>query len=116
MRHRKNKVTLDRPKAPRAALFRSLVLSLVEHGKITTTLAKARAIRPFTERLITHAKQDTVQNRRYLMQRLHNDAAVKKLVTTWGPKFTERHGGYTRLVKLPNRVGDGAARALIEFV
>lgn len=116
MRHRKNKTTLDRKAAARNALLKSLVLSLVYQGQITTTLAKAKAIRPVVERMITHGKTDTITNRRYLMQRLQNDAAVKKIVTEIGPKYATRAGGYTRIIKLPQRVGDGSPQALIEFV
>lgn len=116
MRHRKNKTTLDRKAAARNALLKSLVLSLVYQGQITTTLAKAKAMRPVVERMITHGKTDTVTNRRYLMQRLQNDVAVKKIVTEIGPKYATRPGGYTRIIKLPQRVGDGSPQALIEFV
>lgn len=116
MRHRKNKTTLDRKAAARNALLKSLVLSLVYQGQIVTTLAKAKAIKPIVERMITHGKTDTVTNRRYLMQRLQNDVAVKKLVTEIGPTYATRPGGYTRIVKLPQRAGDASPQALIEFV
>lgn len=116
MRHRKNKTTLDRKAAARNALLKSLVLSLVYQGHIVTTLAKAKAIRPVVERMITHGKTDSITNRRYLMQRLQNDGAVKKIVKEIGPKYATRPGGYTRIIKLPQRVGDGSPQALIEFV
>lgn len=116
MRHRKNKTTLDRKSAARNALLKSLVLSLIYQGQITTTLAKAKAMRPAVERMVTHGKEDTITNRRYLMQRLQNDGAVTKMVKEIGPKYATRQGGYTRIIKLPQRVGDGSPQALIEFV
>lgn len=116
MRKRKTKVTLDRKANGRQALMKSLLISLVIQGKMTTTLAKAKAVRPAVERLITHGKVDNVSNRRYLMQRLQNDQAVKKIITTWGPKYATRAGGYTRIMRLSQRVGDAAPQALIEFV
>lgn len=116
MRHRKAKITLDRKSAGRVALVKSLVISVVVHGKIITTETKAKAIRPVVERLVTHAKQDSVTNRRYIMQRIANTEAMEKLIKTWGPKYATRPGGYTRLIRLPQRVGDGAKRAMIEFV
>lgn len=116
MRKRKTKVTLDRKANGRQALLKSLLVSLIIQGRITTTLAKAKAIRPAVERLITHGKTDSVTNRRYLMQRLQNDQAVKKIVLDLGPKYVSRTGGYTRILKLTQRVGDGAQTALIEFV
>lgn len=116
MRKRKVKVTLDRKANGRQALLKSLLISLIIQDRITTTLAKAKAVRPAVERLVTHAKADSVSNRRYLMQRLQNDQAVKKLILTWGPKYATRTGGYTRIMKLSQRVGDGAQQAMIEFV
>lgn len=116
MRHRKHKITLDRKAGPRQALMKSLALSLILMGQMTTTLTKAKAIRPFVERLITHGKIDSITSRRYLMQRLQNDVAVKKIITVYGPKYATRAGGYTRIVKVGQRVGDAAEQAFIEFV
>lgn len=116
MRHRKNKVTLDRTSAGRRGLTKSLMNSLVLRGKITTTLAKAKAIRPQIERIVTHAKQDTLSNRRYIIQRLSNEQSLGILMKKIGPAQANRPGGYTRITKIPNRVGDNSPQAMIEFV
>lgn len=116
MRHQKNKVTLDRKTGPRQALLRNLAESLILHEKIRTTKAKARAVRSLVERLITKSKPNTLAARRALIATLHNDAAVKKLMSELGPRFKARAGGYTRTTMVANRIGDGAEEVVIEFV
>jgi len=96
---------------------RSLLINLIRHGRIETTLARAKEIRPLVEKLVTLAKEDTVARRRLIMSRLLNqDDEVKQLFTEYAPKFKEVEGGYTRILKLPTRLSDGAEKAVIEFV
>ncbi len=90
--------------------------SLIKHGKIRTTTAKAKALRPYVERLVTKARQPTLATRRYLFDRLQQPDAVDKLLKTIGPKYLERRGGYTRIIKLTSRRGDRSDQAVIEFV
>lgn len=116
MRHQKKKVTLDRASAPRRALLRNLAESLIINERITTTKAKAAAVRSLVERLVTKAKVNTLATRRELMSTLYTKKAIDKLLADLGPRFLERKGGYTRLIVLKNRVGDGAEATLIEFV
>ncbi len=116
MRHQSNKVTLDRKTAPRRALLANLVESLVLYEKITTTLAKAKALRPRVEKLITISKVNTLASRRQLMKVLYTKNAIKKLMEVLGPRYLERKGGYTRIIKLGVRKGDGAEKAVIELV
>ena len=116
MRHQKKKVTLDRKIGPRTALLTSLAESLILHEKIITTKAKAKATRSLVERLITKAKPNTLAARRTLIAKLHTELAVKKLMEVLGPRYKERQGGYTRIVMLKNRVGDGAEEAVVEMV
>lgn len=96
--------------------MRSLATSLVMHGAIETTEAKAKALRPFIERLVTKAKAGTVFARREVSKGLFGDAAVKHLVEAIAPKYVERPGGYTRILKTAIRQGDSAKLAIIEFV
>ena len=116
MRHRVNKKTLDRKKAPREALLSNLACQLVLYEKISTTQAKAKVLRPIVEKMITRAKKDTLANRRLLLSRLPIKKAVKKLFEVHGPKYSERAGGYLRITKTGTRKGDGAEIANIEFV
>lgn len=116
MRHQKKKVTLDRKRAPRLALLRNLAESLVLNERLTTTKAKARATRSIVERLVTKAKTNTLATRRTLMGTLYTKKAIDKLLSDLGPRYAERKGGYTRMVMLKNRVGDGAEEVLVEFV
>ncbi len=116
MRHRKKKFTLGREKAARDALMRHLAESLVLHGSIRTSRAKARALRTVVEPLITRAKRGTLADQRAARRVLFTDRAVKKLMTDLGPKYKERNGGYTRLIKLPPRANDAAQMVRIEFV
>ncbi len=116
MRHRKAKVTLDRKAGPRRALLRHLAVSLVTHGRIRTTAAKARAVRPVVERAITVGKRGDLAARRRLISTLGSPAAAERILSSWSKKFKERPGGYTRTVKLGRRAGDAALVVLLEFV
>ena len=116
MRHRKKTKTLGRKKAQREALMRNLADSLALHGKIETTLAKAKELRKFVEPLVTKSKNPTLATRRALISVLYTDTAVKNMLEKWGPQFKERPGGYTRIVKTGARYNDGAEMAVIEFV
>ncbi len=115
MRHHKANRKFGRQADERKALLRSLALSLVTREKIQTTEAKARELRPFVEKLITRSKVGTVATRRFLVTQVGTHGA-KKLIETVGPRFNERAGGYTRIVKVPARKSDGSAMAMIEFV
>lgn len=116
MRHRKSGRRLNRTSAHRRAMFRNMAASLVEHEVIKTTLAKAKELRRVVEPLITLAKEDTVANRRLAFARTRNKAAVGKLFTELGPRYQDRPGGYTRILKAGFRVGDAAPVAYIELV
>lgn len=116
MRHRKNKVTLDRTKGKRELLFRTLVAGVVLHEGVQTTAAKARAVKPLVERMITRGKTNTVASRRYLMTFFTTEAPVKKILEVLGPKYQARQGGYTRIVKLAQRRGDAAPVVRLELV
>jgi len=115
MKHRTKGRKLGREKDQKKALLRSLVNSFVKHGKIETTEAKAKELRPKIEKMITKAKTDNLTNRRLLARSLKNDL-VKKMMSEIGPRYKERKGGYTRIIKLGPRVKDAASKALIEFV
>lgn len=116
MRHRSKKVTLDRKSGPRKALLSGLVCQVILYEKIKTTEAKAKAIKPMVERVITRGKTDTLANRRILLSRLPIKKAVKKVFEVLGPKYKERAGGYLRLIKIGPRKGDGANIVQIELV
>lgn len=117
MRHHNNVRKFGRPANQRRALLKSLALSLIAKEQITTTEAKAKELRPYVEKMITQAKVGTVYTRRLLMSKLmHQDKEVKKLVDTLAPRFNDRTGGYTRIMKLPARKSDSAKMAIIEFV
>lgn len=116
MRHNKKKFTLGRTRNPRRALMRALAESLIVHGNIKTTLAKAKALRTVVEPLITKAKMNTLFARREVIKVLYTEKAVKKLFTEVAPKYQERRGGYTRIVKLVSRAHDAAQMARIELV
>lgn len=100
----------------RDALMRSLARNLVNEERITTTLAKAKALRPFIEKIVTKAKSDTLASRRLVITRLGGEKEAKVLIETIAPKMKGRSGGYTRIMKLPRRELDGAFMAMIEFV
>lgn len=104
-----------RDHSQRGALLKSLATGLIEHGKIETTHAKARELRPYAEKLVTRARIGTLASRRILREQL-SVAAVRKLMGEIAPKFAERSGGYTRITKMGQRRTDGAPMAIIEFV
>lgn len=117
MRHRQRGNQLGRTSSHRNAMIRNMACSLIEHERITTTLPKARNLRPFVEKLVTLAREPSVHRRRLAFARLRDRAAVSKLFDVLGPRFAERPGGYTRILKLAKpRLGDNGQRALIEFV
>ena len=116
MRHRKSGRHLNRTSSHRRALMRNLSIALFEHEAIRTTLPKAKELRRVAEPLITLAKVDSVANRRLAFSRLRNKAAVGKLFSEIGPRFRDRAGGYSRVLKMGFRAGDSAPMALIELV
>ncbi|MFH0830822.1 MAG: 50S ribosomal protein L17 [Parcubacteria group bacterium] len=116
MRHRVKTTKLKREKAPRQALLRSLVRSMVLQGKLETTLAKAKTLQPLVERLITVAKRKDRQAKRLLLKHTHSSSVTDKLIKEFAEKFASREGGYTRIRRTGNRKGDGATLAHISFV
>lgn len=116
MRHHNTNRKFGRERNVREALLRSLARNLINEGRITTTLARAKELRPLVEKLITHGKKGTLSSRRILISRLGRAPEAKKLAETIAPRYKERHGGYTRIVKMAPRTGDASPQALIEFV
>lgn len=116
MRHNKNFNHLGRKKAHRDALLANMTISLILHKRIHTTLAKAKALRVYAEPLINRAKQDTMTNRRVVFSYLQNKEAVKILFQEIAEKIADRPGGYTRILKTGNRLGDNAKTCFIELV
>ena len=116
MRHRKNGRQLGRQTKHRWALFRSLVTSLLEHERIETTEAKAKEIRGFTDRMITLGKEGTLPARRQALSFIRSKDVVSKLFSDVAPRFKDRPGGYTRMVKTRRRIGDAAKLVAIELV
>jgi len=117
MRHHKKGRTFGRKRNQRFALLQSLSLSLIKHGKIETTEAKAKELRGFIEPLITKARAGGLHNQRLITSRLmNNETEVRKLIAEIAPKYIGRAGGYTRIIKLPTRLIDSAKMAIIEFV
>jgi large subunit ribosomal protein L17 len=116
MRHRVAGRKLQRTSAHRAAMFRNMAAALIKHEQITTTLAKAKELRPYTEKLITLAKKGGLSNRRLAHSRLMDDAQLVKLFDVIAPRYADRNGGYCRVVKAGIRSSDAAAMAIIEFV
>ena len=116
MRHRKKGRKFGRIKKVRKALFRSLLRSLILKERIRTTEAKAKEVRPKIERLITKAKKNTLASRREVLMDMADEVSTKKIFSQIAPKFRERPGGYTRIIKLPRRRSDNAKMAIIEFV
>ena len=116
MRHRKSGRQLNRNSSHRQAMFRNMTSSLIEHEIIKTTLPKAKELRRVAEPLITLAKEDTVANRRLAFDRTRSKAVVGKLFAEIGPRYAERPGGYTRIMKCGHRPGDAAPMAFIELV
>jgi large subunit ribosomal protein L17 len=116
MRHRKKTTILGRKKGPKKALLRSLATDLVLYEKIKTTEAKAKAIKPVIEKLITKGKVGDLNAKRQLLKYLYLENAVKKVLEELGPRYKTRKGGYTRIIKLGTRQGDAAKIVQIEFV
>lgn len=115
MRHKKQKVTIDRKAGPRKALIRIMSIQLLQHGHLTTTPVKAGAVRRLVERMITRGKTKSVHTIRLIESRLNKDAALL-IVNTVAPRFADRNGGYTRLTKIAPRKGDGAAQVVLELI
>src|SRR5919199_3753379 len=116
MRHRVGGRKLQRTSAHRAALFRNMAAALIKHEQITTTTAKAKELRPYVEKLITLAKKGGLSNRRLAHSRLLDDTQLAKLFDVLAPRYADRNGGYTRVVKAGIRISDAAPMAIIEFV
>jgi large subunit ribosomal protein L17 len=117
MRHKKSVVKLGRSQAHRDALLANQIVSLIEHNRIKTTLAKAKAVRPLAEKMVTLGKRNTLHARRMALAYLrHNEGAVHRLFDEVAPRAAERKGGYTRIVKLGQRVSDASPMAFIEWV
>jgi len=117
MRHRVAGYKLGRTTSHRIAMTRNMAASLIEHERIITTVPKAKAVKPFIEKLITLSKDASMHHRRQAFATLRDKEAVKKLFAVLGPRFLERPGGYCRIIKLAKpRLGDGGERAVLEFV
>ncbi len=116
MRHRKAGRALGRSMSHRKATMKGLALALFKHNAIETTVAKSKELRMYAEPLITLARKDNVANRRLAFAELRDNTVVKKLFTEIAPAYAERPGGYTRILKMGHRVGDGAPMARIELV
>ena len=116
MRHLKRTAKLGRTSEHRNAMLANLVCSLIEHKRVTTTLAKAKAARSVAEKMVTLGKKGTIAHRRLAVARLHQEDAAKTLFKEIAPAFKDRKGGYTRIIRMENRVGDAAQRAILEWV
>jgi large subunit ribosomal protein L17 len=116
MRHRKKGKKLGRTSSHRKRTLQALSNALIENKRITTTVAKAKALRPFVEPLITRAKEDTQHNRRQVFRHLQSNDAIEELFSEVSERVGDRPGGYTRIIKLGQRSGDGAELAMIELV
>jgi len=117
MRHHDANRKFGRDKNQRSALLKGLAASLVQHGRIVTTEAKAKEIRPYVEKLVTKAKNPTLANRRLIVSGFYNNESIAtKLIDDIAPRYTERAGGYTRIIKLALRKSDASPMAVIEFL
>ena len=116
MRHRKGPRKLGRTSSHRKAMLQNMAAALIKHEQIVTTLPKAKTLRPVAERLITLAKKGDLASRRLAIARLQDEAMVKKLFDVLGPRYQDRNGGYTRVLKAGFRYGDMAPMAIIELV
>jgi large subunit ribosomal protein L17 len=116
MRHNQSGRKLSRRSNHRHAMLRNLAMSLVKSGRLKTTDAKAKELRPFVEKLVTFARRGDLHARRIVLSRLGDALAVKKLFDELGPRFKDRNGGYTRILKLGYRLGDNSPVSLIEFI
>lgn len=116
MRHRNRGQILGRTRAARRALYRSLMRALLTHGHLTTTLAKAKAVRPLVERVITTGRHGTLTARRRIIAVTGDARLADRVIAVIAPRFRQRPGGYTRLLKLDRRSGDGAPTARLELI
>jgi large subunit ribosomal protein L17 len=116
MRHRVAGRKLQRTSAHRAAMFRNMAAALIKHEQITTTTAKAKELRPYVEKLVTLAKKGGLSNRRLAHSRLMDDTQLTKLFDVIAPRYAERNGGYTRVIKAGIRMSDASPMAVIEFI
>jgi large subunit ribosomal protein L17 len=116
MRHLKRTAKLGRTGQHRNAMLANLVCSLIEHKRVTTTLAKAKAARSVAEKLVTLGKRGTMHDRRLAVARLHQEEAVKILFNEIAPSQKERRGGYTRIIRMNQRQGDASQKAILEWV
>lgn len=116
MRHRNAHRKLSRNSSHRRALLRNLVTDLLEHGRLMTTLPKAKEVRPLAEKMITLGKRDSLHARRQVQAYVMREAIAKMVFDTIAPKFADRNGGYSRIIKLGHRKGDGADLAIIELL
>jgi large subunit ribosomal protein L17 len=116
MRHRHSGRKLSRKSAHRTALFRNMAAALIKHEQITTTLPKAKELRPYVEKLITLAKRGGLSNRRLAHARMLDDTQLIKLFDVLAERYKDRNGGYTRIIKAGFRASDAAAMGVIEFV
>jgi large subunit ribosomal protein L17 len=116
MRHKMAGRKLGRNPSHRRAMLRNLVTSLLEHERLVTTLPKAKEVRPLAEKMITLGKRDTLHARRQVQAYLLSDEVAKKVFDTIAPRFSDRPGGYSRIIRYKNRVGDGAEEAIIELI
>jgi large subunit ribosomal protein L17 len=116
MRHKVSGSKLKRDCGSRNSLIKNLITSVIEHERVVTTVTKAKAIQPLVDKMITLAKRDTLHTRRQAAAVLETPAAVQKLFDKLGTRFGQRNGGYTRVVRLGWRKGDGAEQAIIELV
>ena len=116
MRHKIAGRKLGRNPSHRRAMLRNLVTSLLRHERVVTTLPKAKEVRPLVEKMITLGKRDTLHARRQVKAYLLNDDVARKVFSDIAPRFSDRPGGYSRIVRYKNRVGDGAEKAVIELI
>ncbi len=116
MRHARKTKTLGRNTSHRIAMIKNMVISLIMHGRIETTEARAKEARRFAEKMVTLGKRGDLHARRLAFAFLRNDEALKKLFSDIAPKFNNRKGGYTRIIKAGNRLGDAAPVALLEWI
>jgi large subunit ribosomal protein L17 len=116
MRHGMNNRKLGRVTSHRLAMLRNQIASLLEHGRIKTTLPKAKELRPLAEKLVTRGRTDSVHNRRMVRRDVADQGLIKKLFEEISPRFKERPGGYLRITKLGTRPGDNGEMAILEFI
>ncbi len=116
MRHKVHTFKIGRSGAHRNAMLANMVSSLIEHGQIKTTITKAKEARRFADKMVTLGKKGDLHRRRLAISKLRDKAAVKKLFDEVAPQYTERNGGYTRIIKLSRRIGDAAEMCILQFV